>query len=760
MFLKDANNFTVNKASTLTTARTINGTSFSGSANITTANWGTARTLTVGNASKSVNGSANISWSLSEIGALPLTGGTMTGNLSLSSTAPIVTLKNTSGSDASLVFDRNSNANWRVRNTAGDLLFESDYTTEKGSYYTGLKLSYNSGDVTAKGEIYAKNGQKVYHTGNPQTSITGNAGTATTLQTTRTINGTNFNGSANITTANWGTARTITIGATGKSVNGSGNYSWSASEILAGQTVGYGNFGGLFIERTGSTNGASIGFKNSNGTLGYIGMNAVNGGLMRWSADTNSQYTVLDTGNYKTHITPANIGAAISSHTHYYAGSSSVGGAANSAVKATQDSAGQQINATYIKGLSVSGKTITYTKGDGTTGTITTQDTNTTYSAATTSANGLMTSAMVTKLNGIAEGANKYSHPTSEGNKHIPSGGASGNWLKWSSAGTAAWGALPSASTSAAGIVQLNSATNSTSTSQAATASAVKAAYDKANHSHNYLSTSGGTVAGNITLNVSGVDSQLIIYNNQGKKFILTTPYRSSATSDVTVTLPTGSGTIAVGSFIPLSGTTAVSGSISPNADSKYALGSSNKRFSVVYASSGCLTSSDSKLKENIKMVSKNKDFKPYTTDVDIEESVCSEDLYNYVKNTAVYTYNLKNTERNTLGVLADEIPENIFMKIGEYSKTEEEYQNELIRREELLKINETLDVTGLQDDSMILDTGLNYSEFKGFIENEVEEPVRLLDMSARIAMLQEVLGITLNKIEALEEEVRTLKEN
>lgn len=45
------------------------------------------------------------------------------------------------------------------------------------------------------------------------------------------------------------------------------------------------------------------------------------------------------------------------------------------ATKATQDSAGQQINTTYIKGLSVSGKTITYTKGNGTTGTITTQDT-------------------------------------------------------------------------------------------------------------------------------------------------------------------------------------------------------------------------------------------------------------------------------------------------------------------------------------------------------------------------------------------------
>lgn len=56
---------------------------------------------------------------------------------------------------------------------------------------------------------------------------------------------------------------------------------------------------------------------------------------------------------------------------------------ADSATKATQDSAGQQINTTYIKNLSVSGRTVTYTRGDGTTGTITTQDTNTTYNALT-----------------------------------------------------------------------------------------------------------------------------------------------------------------------------------------------------------------------------------------------------------------------------------------------------------------------------------------------------------------------------------------
>jgi len=63
-------------------------------------------------------------------------------------------------------------------------------------------------------------------------SCTGNAATATKLATARNINGTAFDGSAAITTANWGTARTIKIGATGKSVNGSANVTWTRDEVV------------------------------------------------------------------------------------------------------------------------------------------------------------------------------------------------------------------------------------------------------------------------------------------------------------------------------------------------------------------------------------------------------------------------------------------------------------------------------------------------------------------------------------------------
>lgn len=103
-------------------------------------------------------------------------------------------------------------------------------------------------------------------------NTTGNAATATALQTPRTINGVSFNGTANITVADatklplaggtmtgaitfaagqtwptfnqnttgnaatatqWATARTLTIGNTGKAVSGAANVTWTLAEIGA-----------------------------------------------------------------------------------------------------------------------------------------------------------------------------------------------------------------------------------------------------------------------------------------------------------------------------------------------------------------------------------------------------------------------------------------------------------------------------------------------------------------------------------------------
>ena len=87
-----------------------------------------------------------------------------------------------------------------------------------------------------------------------------------------------------------------------------------------------------------------------------------------------------------------------------FSGKATSAGTADSATKATNDSSGNAITS-YVKGISISGRTITVTKGDNTTSTLTTQDTNTTYVVATQSANGLMSSTDKKKLDGIASGA-------------------------------------------------------------------------------------------------------------------------------------------------------------------------------------------------------------------------------------------------------------------------------------------------------------------------------------------------------------------
>lgn len=306
-----------NYATKLKTARTINGTSFDGSANITTSSWGTARNITIGSSTKSVNGSAAVAYTLSEIGAMTIgssgygtaymrvttvngTGWNMLG--SSSGATFTIFAPTTAGSAGQLLTSAGAGKapTWTTladisigsASQADKLTFEkiADINTGTiGRFFTstsaaptnapssawtdGLTLAPNN-DVQHKTQIafcglsnsvdlYIRSmynaawgtwrklltdanytSYTVTKTGTGASGtwgigITGNAATATTatnatkLSTPRTINGTSFDGSANITTANWGTTRTLTIGSTGKSVNGGANISWSLSEIGA-----------------------------------------------------------------------------------------------------------------------------------------------------------------------------------------------------------------------------------------------------------------------------------------------------------------------------------------------------------------------------------------------------------------------------------------------------------------------------------------------------------------------------------------------
>lgn len=105
--------------------------------------------------------------------------------------------------------------------------------------WTNISLEYtvtNNGSVSAGQFIntsYSSTVANNYNTNvsRPTSSYANRAASADRLTTARSINGTNFDGTANITTSYWGTARNFTIGNTTRSVNGSGNVSWSFADI-------------------------------------------------------------------------------------------------------------------------------------------------------------------------------------------------------------------------------------------------------------------------------------------------------------------------------------------------------------------------------------------------------------------------------------------------------------------------------------------------------------------------------------------------
>lgn len=105
-----------------------------------------------------------------------------------------------------------------VPTKTSELTNDSNFVTS--SQLATVATSGNYNDLSNKPTIPTNNNQLTNGAGyitssgsitGSSSSCTGNASTASTLQTARTINGTSFDGSADITTAKWGTARNIYI---------------------------------------------------------------------------------------------------------------------------------------------------------------------------------------------------------------------------------------------------------------------------------------------------------------------------------------------------------------------------------------------------------------------------------------------------------------------------------------------------------------------------------------------------------------------
>lgn len=297
-------------ATRLLTARTINGTSFNGTANITTANWGSARNFYIADASAahtgaatSVNGSSNITLKLPSTITATLTGTAtnaqwLTPNTSLTLGASGLQYFN---------LDGDAGTSPTVNNTPTSAwyhILRMNHANSKG-YYADMAIPLNdtegiywrqirSGTNYGWFKLLDSNNYTKYtvtKTGSGASgtwgiNVTGNAGTATRLQTARTIrtnlgstSTASFDGTANITPG--------IIGILAVSHGGTG-----ASSASTART----NLGAAAAEHTHSF------MDDITGTVPVS-----RGGTGAWDAGA---------ARSNLGITPANIGAAPSSHNH------------------------------------------------------------------------------------------------------------------------------------------------------------------------------------------------------------------------------------------------------------------------------------------------------------------------------------------------------------------------------------------------------------------------------------------------------------
>jgi hypothetical protein len=313
------NQNTTGSAATLTTARTIGGVSFNGSANINLPGVNTAgnqnTTGTAANVTGTVaiaNGGTGATTQQAAINALAgavtsaqyLRGNGTNVLMSAIQAADVPTLnQSTTGNAATATtlqtartiggvsFNGSANINLPGVNTAGNqntsgtAAVSTAATVTTSATASAFKVPFANTTASTTGNYGLLQDSEATFTYNPSTNtlvvgtvsaaLSGNATTATTLQTARTINGVSFNGSANITvTANTTNTLTLGTGLGGTSFNGSAAVTATVSYGTTAGTACQGNDGRLSDARQATntnTQLASLGVGTAaSGTAGEI----------------------------------------------------------------------------------------------------------------------------------------------------------------------------------------------------------------------------------------------------------------------------------------------------------------------------------------------------------------------------------------------------------------------------------------------------------------------------------------------------------
>jgi hypothetical protein len=234
------------------------------------------------------------------------------------------------GTDEFIVLDASDDRR-KAANEIGLSIFNNDagFTTNvgditgvtAGSYLTGggtsgtVTLNVDATTTNTASKVVARDASGNFAAGTITAALTGNASTATTLQTARTINGVSFNGSANITvTAN--TPNTLTRGTylTGSNFNGSAATTWAvdatsantASKVVARDASGNFAAGTITAALSGNATTSSSTTGNAATATTLQTARTINGVSFNGSANITVAANTTNTLTRGTYLTGSN----------------------------------------------------------------------------------------------------------------------------------------------------------------------------------------------------------------------------------------------------------------------------------------------------------------------------------------------------------------------------------------------------------------------------------------------------------------------
>ncbi len=279
-------------ATALETARTINGTSFDGTANITITAAGSTLSDTV-TVAKGGTGATSLTDGgvLLGSGTDAITATAVLGNGQLligdNSTDPAVatltegsnvTITNGAGTITIAASDTNTQLSTeQVQDIVGGMV--------TGNTETGISVTYEDGDGTLD-----------FVVGTLNQDTTGNAATATALETARTINGTSFDGTANITVTAAGSTLSDTVTV---AKGGTGQTTFTNGQLLIGNTTGNTLTkstltAGSNVTITNGTGSITIAADNDNTQLSEEQVEDFVGGMVTGNTETGISVTYED----------------------------------------------------------------------------------------------------------------------------------------------------------------------------------------------------------------------------------------------------------------------------------------------------------------------------------------------------------------------------------------------------------------------------------------------------------------------------------